>query len=280
MTYLLLFLTLIAGVLKHENLFKKPVSKISWMLVSILFASTIISFFLEKSRIKSDSKKVAIETNVGVLDPAETSRDKIIWILGGTPFLFDVENINVTEISLPIFGKMMRPFEGVNFIARMNKKKIEVTTTIRDSTGSIILEMIDNEWQVNRPQFAFDRNYNDSTLEVIDNMGNIVFQIQISGNKMILNARFVKPDGQLIMSFPVLEPSDRMPGISGIVNYESGNYKLASQIKFRPYFKYPSALHPNELMEYPLKDTGLKVDNLPYFPKIVKDSSKNYLIIR
>jgi hypothetical protein len=130
------------------------------------------------------------------------------------------------------------------------------------------------------PQFAFDRNFNDTAIEVIDNMNNIVFQIELSANKMTMNARFVKPDGQLIMAFPLKSPSYDMPGISGIVNYESGNYKLASQTKFRPLFKYPSALHPKEKILYTSDDLTSSPDNIPPYPKIIKDESKNYIIIR
>lgn len=97
-----------------------------------------------------------------------------------------------------------------------------------------------------------------------------------------MNGKFVKSDGQLMVAFPLRKATQTVPAINGIVNYESGHYKWASQFSFchfYPLFKYPSALHPKERnLKSTDVSTAVRFENLPYYPKDIKDSSKNYLI--
>lgn len=62
----------------------------------------------------------------------------------------------------------------------MEDSKLKVSTTIRDSSGNIVCQIVNNEWLVNRPHFALDRNFDDTSFEVKDHLGDIVFQIEIS----------------------------------------------------------------------------------------------------
>jgi hypothetical protein len=279
MSYFLLAITFITGIIKYENLFKKPINRNTWLGVSLLVIFTTASFINEYNKNIAQKKSTSIEANSGTLTQDDKS-NLLIWELGGNPFVFNKNEINLNELAIPFQNKIIKPFDGLNFTASLLNDKIMVTSTIRDTVGNIIVEMVNNEWQVNRPLFAFDRNYNDTSLEVRDNTGNIVFQIELSKNKMLMHGKFVKPDGQIIMVFPIMYPKKNMPGITGIVNYESGNYHLIRNTKIRPLFKYPSSLHQGERVEYSLNDTfNINFSNIPYYPKTIHDSSKNYILL-
>ena len=53
---------------------------------------------------------------------------------------------------------------------------IEVSTTLRDASGKLVAEIERNEWKV-RPSLLWDRNYNDNSLEVLGETGEVVLQI-------------------------------------------------------------------------------------------------------
>jgi len=169
-----------------------------------------------------------VAANTGVLRPEEASAEAIVWNLGGTIFSFNTSNIDFSKIRWETFT----PFEGLDLTAKMEDSKLKVSTTIRDSSGNIVCQIVNNEWLVNRPHFALDRNFDDTSFEVKDQLGDIVFQIEISKNTLLMNGKFVKSDGQLMVAFPLRKATQTVPAINGIVNYESGHYKWASQFSF------------------------------------------------
>jgi hypothetical protein len=56
--------------------------------------------------------------------------------------------------------------------------KVKVSTRIANDTGSLLIEIIRNEWLVAPPPQTWDRNYSDDALEVRDGSGRIVLQVR------------------------------------------------------------------------------------------------------
>jgi hypothetical protein len=288
LTIILALITLICGiipiwgaVIDNSGKGLKSMTRSGWIISIAGFLGFIITII---SAVKDQHDKDIEEsktTNSGKIDPSTVKDSVIVWYLGSAPFYFPSGRIDLRDVAIKHSAVILAPFEGVDFKARIVDHKLKVSTTIRDSSGNIITQMVDNEWIVNRPQFAFDRNFNDTSLEVKDNLGNIVFQIDVSGNKMVMNCMFVKPDGSLAIVFLIKKATPEMPGFNGIANFESGNYRTTSQYcHYKPMFRYPSSIHPKERLPMEVDNyTGIRFDNIPPYPKIIRDSAKNFLII-
>lgn len=285
-----LLLTLVVTYIKLPKLKNNPYSFKDWALVALPVISMAVSIYMEYDKKESEKKRQAANANYGVLIPGKAKDSLIVWEIGNKPFFFQKNNFDVESIvfnwpTIENPNAKLKPFDGIKFKAEIEKGKIYITTTLRDTSGNIIAEMTKNEWQVNRPQFAYDRNYNDTSLEIKDNFGDIVFQIEIVLGRIIrMNAKFIKPDGQLLITFPIRKSLDVLGRISCIVNFESGHYKWASSQKFSqfyPLFKYPSSFHQGERNSLPNQEDYNQIlfDNMPEYPKDIKDSNKTYLII-
>jgi len=119
--------------------------------------------------------------------------------------------------------------------------KIKVSTKITDETGQLVAEIINNEWHVSSQ--AWDRNYNDNSLEILDSKGDVALQITMLPGVIQLQGYWWidlgPPNG--IERFYILYT----PGVTGF-SFVPLNH-LAPPPQISPIFKYPSPLHPGEL---------------------------------
>jgi hypothetical protein len=65
--------------------------------------------------------------------------------------------------------------------------QVKISVVIRDETGQIIAELIDNQWNVN-PHNSYDRNYKSDALEVRDPSGDIVLQVRLLPDRIRFQA--------------------------------------------------------------------------------------------
>jgi hypothetical protein len=63
-----------------------------------------------------------------------------------------------------------------------------VSTVVRDRDGNVVMQMINNCWQVSGRPIVWDKNYTNNTLEVLGNDGNIIFRIHITHDGVWLDA--------------------------------------------------------------------------------------------
>ena len=56
---------------------------------------------------------------------------------------------------------------------------MKVSARVTDESGTLIAELIQNDWKVAPPPGSWDRNYTDDTLEVKDAQGEIVLQVRV-----------------------------------------------------------------------------------------------------
>lgn len=120
-----------------------------------------------------------------------------------------------------------------------------MSTQIKDQKGSLIAELIKNEWKIAPPPQTWDRNYSKDALEVINPKGDVVLQVralddrvQIQGEwwadavrgTRIVKSQDTKNPGGLMIFFGPKHPLG-IPGDDQIVRM----------------FRYPSELHFGEL---------------------------------
>jgi hypothetical protein len=110
-------------------------------------------------------------------------------------------------------------------------RELKISTVIRDESGKIIARIEANEWQVN-PNLIFDRNFDETAVEVINEKGEVVLQAKYDGESVLFAGIFYREDGSRVaLGYNVIEI--RPPG-------------EPLQTSFSPIFKYPSSSHPGE----------------------------------
>ena len=82
--------------------------------------------------------------------------------------------------------KFWSPTEGV---------RLKVSTKIRDKDGQLIAEIIGNEWKLKKEKL-WDRNYNDSALEVKDAEGYAVLQMVLEKDYIQFAAKMFSSTGE------------------------------------------------------------------------------------
>ncbi|NID09356.1 hypothetical protein [Fibrivirga algicola] len=83
---------------------------------------------------------------------------------------------------------------------RVRDDKIYVSTTIIGLDKKIVAEIEDNEWSVN-PNNYYKRNYDDNSVEVIDQYGHVVLYVElVNPNLVKVNGVFITPSFIFIAS--------------------------------------------------------------------------------
>lgn len=256
MSYILLTLTLLIGILQAENLFTKPVSGKSWLIVGLLIVSTIASFIIEHRKNKDEKNS----SNTGVLESKKVAEEKgLIFELANNSWIkFPSERFDLMSLSKYMVGgddkkkeEILNILKGIELEAHLENGKIMVNTTIRDADGTIVAEIINNNWKVNVNPIVWDRNFDDKALEVKNNSGQVVLFVEIIKNIVRLNGVFIKPDGSVAIVMPFKLPELGPDTETAVLMLgEPGKAKDLKDVKdlinIEPKFKYPSAAFPGQ----------------------------------
>jgi hypothetical protein len=148
-------------------------------------------------------------------DGKDHSREQPIVQIGTGSTRFTWPNVNT-----PMMGG---PADKIKVVRDGNDLKL--STTVRDSAGNLIVEIVNNDWRVSKSETnCWDKNYTDDSLEVKDGRGRVVLQVRLLPDRVELQAEY--PDGD-----------------SGLL--EVGFYNKEDGIT--PVFKYPSNEHWQEI---------------------------------
>lgn len=151
--------------------------------------------------------------------------------------------------STPIF----KPFPDAEFLVEPSAKGPLVSTTVRDSEAHVILTIKRNHWQV-YPPYCQDKNYNQTSLEVIDSEGHVVFQLVILPHGG--NGADNSPKGWWGVQIQAewwdneghgLRVQAAPNGINGEVNYLGKTIRKDNEL-INPIFEYPSKSHWGQLV--------------------------------
>lgn len=77
-----------------------------------------------------------------------------------------------------------------------------MSLVIRDRSGRLVAEIVNNEWKVN-PQNAWDRNYSADALEVRDPTGDIVLQVKALADRIIASSSKQSSMTQTVAELPL-----------------------------------------------------------------------------
>jgi hypothetical protein len=238
MSFLLLFTTLLMGIFQIENLklkWQKANIK-TWVIVTLLAISTCISFVMQKNKDFDDS----YSKDAGTIDGGSVS-SRIFYIKQGDSRM-EVDNgiFNIQQIS-PLL------LSDINLKIWFEGDQIKVTCDVRDSLGNIIASMDRNEWLTNK-SFLLDRNFNKNSLEVKDNTGQVVFQVQLKGDEVSLMGIFFKADGRYLVISSFRNPKGTNKGFFAVLGGPYSKFKEIKSMEIEPIFRYPSTLHKGELL--------------------------------
>ncbi len=120
---------------------------------------------------------------------------------------------------------------------------VRVSTLIRDKSGAIVAELVENEWRVKRER-AWDRNYNASALEVKDATGDVVLQVRlVTPSRVQFQAKLYDKSGNGV----AIGKGRGRDGTMGGVIEQTGSAHPELTMKIEPIFRYPSDQHFGEL---------------------------------
>ena len=64
------------------------------------------------------------------------------------------------------------------------KDGLEISTPVRDSSGTKIADISSNRWTVAPPPTCWDKNYTKDVLEIQDRRGHVVLQVRILSDRI------------------------------------------------------------------------------------------------
>ncbi|WP_315783057.1 hypothetical protein [Bradyrhizobium sp. SZCCHNPS1003] len=143
---------------------------------------------------------------------------------------------------------LMPALEATDFRIETIGGELKVSTQIADENGRLIAAIERNEWKVASAPQSWDRNYNESALEVKDDRGHVVLQIRLLPDRLQLQG--VWPTGSQGRAAGLARVVLRKdPDGSGAQFTFLPSNPKADMVwpKIEPIFKYPSELHLGEL---------------------------------
>lgn len=121
---------------------------------------------------------------------------------------------------------------------------VEVSTTIRDREGNVIVQIEKNQWRVAAPPICYDKNFTENALEVKDRRDHVVLQLTLLSDGVRIQAEW---HDDFAHGFMVRGNAD--PNHPWAWELEGPNHVITTLIP--PMFKYPSSEYLGEFVEAP-----------------------------
>ncbi|MFH1101385.1 MAG: hypothetical protein V1726_05050 [Methanobacteriota archaeon] len=224
--FLLVFLILIAtliGLWKERYKSRKRVNSLLIILIIIAIITAGTQVWVEYDT----QQKEKYTMNSGTIS-GETLDKNVTYpclSLGGTNFIYEGPK-----------GYSVLDILGINVTIWIENGKLKISTILRNENGEIVAELKANEWQVN-PNLIFDRNFDDTAIEVINTKGDVVLQADLVERCVKFVGYFYREDGWQI----AVGPSETG---GGYIELRPPGEEI--QMNFDKIFQYPSELHPGE----------------------------------
>jgi hypothetical protein len=182
-------------------------------LISLCVSAVPIYWYIQGKKLtatsgvlSSPAQSAPMSISVGSAEFQMLSKDGVVFDEGGDPLLS----------------------------IRLLNGRLLVTTHVRDASGGLIAEIIDNEWKHQNHPAIFDRNYTNDVLEIRDNTGRVALQLANVGNTIDVAATFHCKNGWTYETGPIGGEG------SGIELRHPGE---ALRYEILPICDYPSDLH-------------------------------------
>jgi len=188
-------------------------------------------------RKQADTDNIDANKSAGIIEP-----DGVVLFAVNDISLHPTVEIGDSGTKFVFAGKEGSPLfvfsEESNLTIERVNGRVVVSTAIRNRSGQLIAELIRNEWKI-RPSLLWDRNFNSNALEVRDEAGNVVLQVESLPDRIRLQAVWSSQSG----SFAFVKKTK-----GGGAFLIGPNYDPLTCLKINPIFVYPSDLHPGELI--------------------------------
>jgi len=212
----------------------------SWWLKGLMALLIVVALVAQIVIIKNEQKEKETTKYTGILE------GKPVTILSGTQQVYPKLQLGNSESILVWQGPQGEPmftiFEDNEITIWIEKDALKVSAKIRNAKGELIAELIGNEWKAAIPPKIWDRNYNNNAIEVIDETGDVVFQVVLKEDVVQFAAKMYSSTGEGFGMGSAIDPKLGPVGI-----FEKTKPGEAFNLKIEPMFKYPSELHMGEL---------------------------------
>ncbi|MBU4262555.1 MAG: hypothetical protein KKC76_11925 [Proteobacteria bacterium] len=236
----------ILGWLKTDTTTKK----FKVIAIFVLLIIGVIQFLLnrkvhEEKASKTYSGTLKTQDRGFYLNP-KIKRLELGWTLEkrGMGFLFKNQITDIFTVADNPKVPYLRFFRDLSVDINEKTNNLLVSMILRDRSGSLIANLVNNEWKVAPPPKTFDRNYNDNTLEIISEKGEVILQVRILGDAVQLNGIFYSADGFGVEIFPAPPQAKEKGAVAGM--HILGPDTPLDNI-LEPIFMYPSENHIGEL---------------------------------
>jgi hypothetical protein len=255
-TILLAIIGIVTIIIQAPKL-KRPKKNMKALILTVLGISSILISVVIELRVyhekQHNNKTEKYSKNTGTINSGFLVNPSIYWEAAeGSVFKFSSGRFElgklkdfITATANSSNDSIAAMFKGFDFEAHIEKNKIIVNTTFRDTSGNVFTEIINDNWKVGESNSVWDRNFDDSTFEVKDNFDQIVLQIQIIGNHVKLKCKLNRMDRWVAVVNTLNFPNG--PELGYITMIPPGNYKemvTDPDLKIQPLFMYPSAKYP------------------------------------
>ncbi|MBI5376373.1 MAG: hypothetical protein HZA77_13150 [Candidatus Schekmanbacteria bacterium] len=194
-----------------------------------------------------------VQTVVEIRASKEEAKSKYVGIIKPpSKVLFSAQENTVRNLELGDSGAILAfsgqqgaplfKIFGDNALTIISDKgTLKVSTTIRNRKGTIVAELINNEWKVNKNN-TFDRNYSKNAIEVKDDSGDIVLQVKVLEDRIQFQGKFYDGQGNGV-------GIGKAPSGQGGIIVRCAPNDPGLDLKIEPMFKYPSDNHIGEFRE-------------------------------
>jgi hypothetical protein len=197
------------------------------MVFTFLFASiSIVIIVFNDQQYIENQFKLAYE---GKLEPENRKSYKRMIEIVGYPNKSEKSNHGVIHE-----GSALELNNGA-FKLCLNNGKITASANLFNCNSKLMAELNENEWKI-EPNSTWDRNYSRSALEIIDDKGEVAFQIQILSDTVHYQVKYYQASGKVLA---IYENGNGMAMYLGNADYNC--------VHIKPIFKYPGSLHLGEL---------------------------------
>jgi len=139
--------------------------------------------------------------------------------------------------------QIVRAFKGLD--VSLDKEHIKVSAKILSSDGKLAVQITDNEWEIN-PNTVYRKNFDKRGLEVIDNHGLPVLQVDLLDKHTLTVAGFFESEGNAIC---VTDTGFLRVPLSEVNEHSA---QMASMLKSQDLmFRYPADKHFGQRTDRP-----------------------------
>lgn len=172
---------------KESNEINKKLKKISKQIATVTSNTESIASDIELEQ----KKKGSISLKMPIREKYELVKGpgkdgKWTYLRKGLETEFGFDALTMTFSDDPTIAEKL-----VLLNLKLDGEKFLVSTTIRGTKGNVIAEIKDNQWTVGNN--IFSRNWDDDGLEVIDEKGRVVLQIDLKNEKVYIKGIFCTP---------------------------------------------------------------------------------------